>query len=203
MKLYVPEIGDHIILTKDWTFDLHAESRNEQLGALFGHYLSSTYRGGWIEEEILPRLRQIDYSVDYPSYDDPTFRKMFGGFDHDALQKARKEAEDSCPEFVKYWSDHKEWTDHSNEVMKEKLIVTIPAGTTLAIDRIYIRKGASDYSSITFYAKQLGEVTVPGSKWSWGSSKSKKVKAQRFWAKLTDCNQIEFKLLSQDENKKD
>lgn len=199
MKLYVPEIGDHIILTKDWTFDLHAETRNDQLGALFGHYLSSAYRGGWIEEEVLPRLRQIDYSINYPSYDDPKFRKRFGGFDKEAYDRAKKEAEDSCPEFAKYWADHKEWNDRANEIMKEKLTVTIPAGTTLAVDRIYIRKGASDYSSITFYAKQLGEVTIPGSRWSWGNPKAKKVKAQRFWAKLTDCNTIEFKLLSQDE----
>ena len=199
MKLYIPEIGDHIVLIKDWTFDLYAENRNEQLGALFGHYLSGGYRGGWIEEEVHPRFRSHDYTVDYPSENGPKFRKMFGGVDYNALQKARKEAEESCPEFVKYWADHKRWNDRAAEIMKDKLTITIPTGTTLAVDRIYIRKGASDYSSITFYAKQLGEVTIPGSRWSWGNPKSKKVKAQRFWAKLADCNNIEFKLLSQDE----
>jgi hypothetical protein len=199
MKLYVPEIGDHIVLIKDWKFDLHAENRNEQLGALFGHYLSGGYRGGWIDEEVHPRFRNYDYVVDYPSENDPKFRKRFGGVDYDALQKARKEAEEACPEFVKYWADNKEWHDRANEIMKDKLTITIPAGTTLAVDRIYIRKGASDFSSITFYAKQLGEVTIPGSRWSWGNPKAKKIKAQRFWAKLADCNNIEFKLLSQDE----
>jgi hypothetical protein len=198
MKLYIPEIGDHIILTKDWTFDLHPESRNEQLGVLFGHYLFGS-KNGWIEENVHPRFRSVDYYVEYPSETDPRFRKMFGGFDYDALRKARKEAEESCPEFVKYWNDYEEWNDRAKEIMKPSLTVTIPAGTTLAVDRIYIRKGASEYSSITFYAKNLGEVTLPGSRWSWGRTKSKKVKAQRFWAKLADCNTIEFKLQSQDE----
>jgi hypothetical protein len=199
MKLYIPEIGDHIILTSDWTFDLHNESRNEQLGALFGYYLC----GGWIEEEKLHRLRNPDYDIKYPSREDPKFRKMFGGIDFSAYNAACKEAEDSCPEYIKYSNDRAEWLEKAKILGKNKISITIPAGTTLAVDRIYIRKGASDYSSITFYAKNLGEVTMPGSRWSWGNPKSKKVKAQRFWAKLDDCNQIEFKLLSQDENKED
>jgi len=195
MKLYVPEIGDHIVLTKDWTFELHSESRNEQLGALFGHYLGGSYPAGWVDESVLPRFRNPDYVVDYPSESDARFRKTFGGVDYTAFHKARKEAEESCPGFVKYWSDSKEWNQKASEIKKPSMTVTLPAGTVLAIDRIYIRKGASDFSSITFYAKELGEVTMPGSRWSWGNPKSTKRKAQRFWAKLTDCNNIEFEIL--------
>jgi hypothetical protein len=200
MKLYVPEIGDHMVLTKDWTFKLHAESRNEQLGALFGHYLGGLYPAGWVDESVLPKFRNPDYVVEYPNENDPRFRKTFGGIDYPSFHKARKEAEESCPEFVKYWSESKEWNQKASEIKKSSLTVTLPAGTILAIDRIYIRKGASDFSSITFYAKELGEVTMPGSKWSWENKKPIKRKAQRFWAKLTDCNNIEFKLLSSKEN---
>jgi hypothetical protein len=195
MKLYVPEIGDHIVLTKDWTFELHSESRNEQLGALFGHYLGGSYPAGWVDESVLPRFRNPDYVVDYPSESDARFRKTFGGVDYTAFHKARKEAEESCPGFVKYWSDSKEWNQKASEIKKPSMTVTLPAGTVLAIDRIYIRKGASDFSSITFYAKELGEVTIPGSRWSWGNPKSTKRKAQRFWAKLADCNNIEFEIV--------
>ena len=60
--------------------------------------------------------------------------------------------------------------------------VTLEEGTTLEVDRIYVRafnKSAAndetDYDSITF--------RVVG------------VKKQRFWAKLKDCNEIEFKQL--------
>lgn len=100
MNLYIPEIGDTIVLSKDWTFDLHAERRNTGLIKHFGH--------------PVPR-----------------------------------------------WSDP--------EVYK----VTLPAGTNLKVDRIYIRKGISEYSSITFYAT-IGKNKI------------------RFWAKLSDCNTIEF-----------
>jgi hypothetical protein len=53
--------------------------------------------------------------------------------------------------------------------------VILPKGTVLSIDRIYIRKGASDYSSVTFIIRSEG--------------KGKKI---RFFAKLQDCNNIEF-----------
>lgn len=38
MKLYIPEIGDEITLKSDWTFELHAENRNQDL-ALFNNHL--------------------------------------------------------------------------------------------------------------------------------------------------------------------
>jgi len=55
--------------------------------------------------------------------------------------------------------------------------VTLPKDTVLKIDRIYIRKGASDYSSLTFRIEE---------------TENKKIKGKRFWAKLRDVNKIEF-----------
>lgn len=50
----------------------------------------------------------------------------------------------------------------------------LPIDTILIIDRIYIRKGADDFSSVTFkYTLPTGE-------------------SGRFWAKLNDVNNIEF-----------
>ena len=60
--------------------------------------------------------------------------------------------------------------------------VTFKAGTILQVDRIYIRKGADLYSSITFYA-EIGE---------GGTGNFGRPKHPRFWAKLSDCNKIEF-----------
>ena len=114
MKFYIPEIGDHIVLTEDWSFDLHAEVRNRDL-AIFNGF----------------DLEYFGHGFDYIGY------------------RFTKPGEVAKPETV-----------------YETIPVTIPKGTILAIDRIYIRKGASDYSSITFFAKNLGEVIVP-SRHTW------------------------------------
>lgn len=192
MQLYVPEIGDEIRLTQAWEFDLHAEPRNEQLAAVFGHYLKDYSNRVWIDETILPKLRKPDYHVNYPDRNDSKFRKFFGGFDHQAYDHACEAARLACPEYVQYQKDFDAWYAQSRELGKPTLRVILTEGTLLKIDRIYIRKGASDFSSITFYAKGLDEVTIHGSHWSLDNKKATKYKAQRFWAKLVDCNKIQF-----------
>lgn len=115
MNLYVPEIGDRIKLTADWTFDLHTEYRNKTLMEHFGI----------------------------------TFNQ-------------------------------REYVENRERINS----VTIPSGTVLKVDRIYIRQGLQEWSSITFYAEGIGK-----GKGSFG-----KPKTARFWAKLVDCNKIEFEL---------
>ena len=112
MKLYVPEIGDRLELTTDWSFKLHFESRNKKLLERFGH----------------------------------TFA----------------------------------WSQKSSD----GLDVTLRKGVVLKVDRVYIRQGMEDFSSITFYAEFPGEPTKTG---AFGKPDS-----ARFWAKLSDCNKIEF-----------
>jgi hypothetical protein len=51
-----------------------------------------------------------------------------------------------------------------------------PKGTILRVDRIYIRKGNSDYDSVTFLLPKQETVPYNG----------------RFWAKLVDVNEIHF-----------
>jgi hypothetical protein len=57
--------------------------------------------------------------------------------------------------------------------------VTLPAGTVLTIERIYIRAGQDDFSSVTFSARLLKP----------GAEKPTRV---RFWVKLDDANTIVF-----------
>lgn len=65
-------------------------------------------------------------------------------------------------------------------------IVTLPAGTVLRVDRIYIRRGLSNFSSITFTA-----VSIPG----LDPKKRSGFRGHgRFWAKLADCNEIEYEV---------
>lgn len=72
--------------------------------------------------------------------------------------------------------------------------VTLSAGTVLIVDRIYIRKGAEDYSSVTF--KYRDKVEIPTMNWRGSKRVPGTTKRQiRFWAKLNDVNQIEFELV--------
>lgn len=81
---------------------------------------------------------------------------------------------------------------------------TIPAGEILKVDRIYIRKGLDEYSSLTFFWK--GKRTNPSvvtrtataypafglPSYSSTYQQKKPRRPVRFWAKLSDVNNIEF-----------
>jgi hypothetical protein len=192
MKLYVPEIGDHIRLTEDWTFRLHAENRNVTLANMFG-YIQFGWNGAWLDTTKIEPAPERDYHIDYPNQRD--FVKMFGSVDWESYRKAQEDAEDNSPSYQAYLKAYDDWKTRAEAIAIENLDITLPKGTVLAVDRIYIRKGASDYSSITFYAKGLGESEIKN-RWS---NRVTKWKAQRFWAKLSDCNQIEFELMEEKE----
>ncbi|NTX18023.1 hypothetical protein [Burkholderia cepacia] len=62
--------------------------------------------------------------------------------------------------------------------------LTIPAGALLTVDRIFVRRGAADFDSVTFWLKASKvPVTINGRQVK---------KSVRFWAKLDDVNLIEF-----------
>lgn len=132
MKMYVPRLGDEIILTADWKFTLYNEYRN---GSLF----------------------------DFLGIDD---------------------------------------TLHGQSV-----VCTIPVGSILKIDRIYIRKGNAEFDSITFMWKgkhipaHTEQVERSASSYDdkgnvehykWTHTRKIPIKNVRFWAKLDDTNTIEF-----------
>lgn len=186
-KFYVPELGDKITLAEPFTFNLHAENRNSDLISAFGHYIA-----GYkliVNSEDLPPMRDADLTVNYPDSSDPKFQNWLGRFDCDAYNKACKEAEEAVPERAKYYEDFRNHQEESRKIGKPSIEVTLPAGTELTIDRIYIRKGSLDFSSITFRTTSLGRTDVRH-RWRTGT-KSKK--SLRFWVKLQECNTIVFK----------
>lgn len=70
---------------------------------------------------------------------------------------------------------------------------TIPAGVILKIDRIYIRKGQEDFSSMTFYWEGArSKTTEAPCPWNPTRMEKKPARAVRFWVKLDDANKIEF-----------
>jgi hypothetical protein len=197
MKLYVPEIGDELKLKSDWTFTLHAESRNQEL-ALFNNHYIHYYKGyNWIDSEVLEPMRNPDHApIIYPDYDklynewkkNPMNLLKHSGHFKEHYDKLCKDVRNATEGYTKYWEDNAKWNEDAKSLIKDSITVTIPAGTVLKVDRIYIRKGLSEYSSITFFAKDLGEVTRTN-RWS---NRTVKKKSLRFWAKLEDCNNIEF-----------
>jgi hypothetical protein len=81
---------------------------------------------------------------------------------------------------------------------------TLPQGTKLKVDRIYIRKGISAYSSITFFINECPLKELTPKKKGGTFESSKKVTSPngkhewleryqlRFWAKLADVNTMEI-----------
>lgn len=64
--------------------------------------------------------------------------------------------------------------------------VTLPRGTVLRVDRLYVRKGASDYSSLSFYVEKTSLAALTPAKKGGGFKKGRR----RFWAKLGDVNEM-------------
>ena len=78
---------------------------------------------------------------------------------------------------------------YGGERMKHNEIV-FPKGSMLTVDRIYIRKGASDFSSLTFYIAK-------GSKIQHAGQEYVSSKALRFWAKLRDVNNMKVQFVEE------
>jgi hypothetical protein len=146
-RFYIPELGDEIVLSKDWKFRLFSESRNSGLFDRLGIVT--------VRESLYGPLSKI--AVEHE-------RILSLGYKFDT-------------ELVNnYWGDGQAYCNtYYHEVI-------LPKGTILKVDRIYIRKGQDDYSSLTFF--------ITGSPHPMLSDK--KGPKRRFWAKLADVNDIEF-----------
>lgn len=159
MKLFIPELGTKLILTKAWKFRLYPERRNESLIKLVDlKYVNYWNRKGEYKNQTgFVRLDSGEPNID------EFIAEKFGG-----------RTNDNSSEIYNAWNEaYAEWWDNVDK--QESVHFTIPKGCELTVDRIYIRKGGKDFSSISFYVK--------------GLDKTRK----RFWAKLDDCNKINFK----------
>lgn len=86
---------------------------------------------------------------------------------------------------IEVGSNQRRYSDESMYASLEHAArVTIPAGSILNVDRIYIRKGISDYSSVTFTLKKGNCVD--------------KTMHGRFWAKLADVNEMVAEFVGND-----
>jgi hypothetical protein len=81
--------------------------------------------------------------------------------------------------------------------------VTIRKGALLTVDRIYIRKGADEFSSLTFILRADGEPTVTYNGKDFECKGKKGFKhfgisgVVRFWAKLADVNNMQVAFMKE------
>ena len=161
-KLFIPEIGTEIPLAQDWTFRLFFESRNisffEQIAAL----------NLLVEDNFKPTEKAVICYGYYSGHNTKsalldTYYKKYFQYDY----HQRSVSESACfAQGVPYC-----------------YMMTLPKGSVLAIDRVYIRKNNEEFSSITF---RTPKVNIPKFK-----------KHPRFWAPLSDVNNIEMEDVSE------
>lgn len=177
MKLYIPEIGDRFRLTADWTFELYKESRNHSLWELAKADGSKAIKA-WEErrEALMAEMRRLE------SYRVTEFvQKPNYGYRFDRRQPESIMVEEKVWKNPDHQSEYDAIRTNLWREDKPHVPLTLPTKTLLSVDRIYIRKGVSEYSSITFYLKET----------TWSGMPRKKKGATRFWAKLADVNLIE------------
>jgi hypothetical protein len=163
-QFYVPEISDRFTLVSDWSFTLYGERRNCAMLDLLG--LSATKdraeareRADALKAKAYRKVPRV-----YPaSFFNTESRTVM--VDEVADVEAKRELD-------AIWTKLHCWP----------IEATLPAGTELQVDRIYIRKGLKDFSSITFYVVSSPKPELNASKKS----------RRRFWAKLSDCNRMEI-----------
>ncbi len=90
---------------------------------------------------------------------------------------------------------NREMFNKMNIPFNNATVIELPKGLVIKIDRVYIRKGLSQFSSITF--------SVPKAK-----TKAEKVEREhnielggaKFWVKLHECNEMDMELVTSNED---
>ena len=79
-------------------------------------------------------------------------------------------------------------------ITRDTQVVELPKGTLVKMDRIYVRKGNSQFSSITF---SIPNVKSKADKLNYPNNVT--LGGAKFWVKLHECNGINFSLLESNE----
>ncbi len=127
--MYIPEIGNKIQLLNDWSFNLYPERRNDSLIDL----LNKKFSYNWLYEEVDGESKAVYVLIESTLADD-IYNKIW-----------RIKNPDFHDERIKLFK-----IAQNDGYVFKYLLSTIHKDSILTIDRVYIRKGASDYSSISF-----------------------------------------------------
>lgn len=161
MKIHIPEIGEEIKLSKPWEFALYFEQRNKGLikALKLNQHFSLGPNEGFPEERRVKAEKDLQENCILP-FNFPTIYK--------GIQKTFLGPN---PLRRRYYP----WV-----FVIENII--FPENVRLKTDRIYIRKGSEDFSSVSFLVNKEDNHLI-------GAEPKRQI---RFWAKLGDVNNIEF-----------
>lgn len=159
-QIFIPPLGSVIRLEEEWRFPLHYERRNEKLMEL-------------------SRL-------------EPPFKRhisRFGANDtwRNMSPKERKETIDATPWIFEngYPEDGPQFDHYGFWSGDWSHPFSFAEDTELKIDRIYLRQGQKDFDSVSFRSNcWVSEISAPAARIP------RKTKGIRFWAKLSDVNNI-------------
>jgi hypothetical protein len=145
-KLFIPNLGTLIMLAEEWTFKLYFERRNDGMLTVFG-----TKKGKyWWRGQI--------------SGDD-----FIDGVIPACVEYEKAMTEDELASAYKSFAA-------TNARDNPFIRVTLPKGTQLKLDRIYVKRGAESFASVTFRTTKI--------------CPNKLFTSKRFWVKLREANQI-------------
>lgn len=150
--MFIPEIGTKLVLTRPWSFSLYKELRNQKVWDMIS---AARPEETAQKETVVQNIR-------------------------DEMNDVMRQNREDTLKYTEYLE--KIHGLREREANAQKFTVLLPQNTHLTVDRIYIRKGSSDYSSITFY---LTKTDYPAL-----DQRGRK----RFWAKLDEVNNMEFRL---------
>lgn len=77
---------------------------------------------------------------------------------------------------------------YNNRTAWKSTVITLPKGLMLSIDRIYVRKGLSQYSSVTF---NIPKVKTKKEKLEFPYNTDDQFGGYKFWLKLLEVNTLE------------
>lgn len=202
-KMFIPEIGTTITLSKDWSFKLVYEERNSELLVSSGctEIYCNSWRGKvvqinpyyppeWLKTSCGAIIPRNIWSCMKSDFKDET---VLGNMTTTLVVNSSL-AKLSGPVTSTYIDDTIT-VGSSSIVLKGEFfpfIATIPKGTILKVDRVYIRKGMADYSSVSFIIEDSPDVRLLNKKKASKFNVPCEKPSVRFFAKLEDVNNLEF-----------
>jgi hypothetical protein len=164
-KLFIPYIGSVFVLTEDWAFQLHFEGRNKLLQALCPSPRPDK------PVKYGPAADYIERNAYWDAYNNHKNHGMnprdWEGSNRLRIEKAMTEDELALASRTFRSTRRKD---------RYYVAATLPAGTPLRVDRVYIRRGIDAYSSLTYGITR--------------ECSDKKIRGKKFWASLKDVNTI-------------
>lgn len=171
-KLHIPTIGARMRLAEPWRFTLHDEYRNHGFVDMLGLLDPDTPMGDLLREARAMMARSRGDLTDVTR---PSDLRYYLNNDIAARRVDPVRGKELLDAF-----DAARWD------------VTLPEGTVLILDRLYIRKGTGDFDSLTFMVESIpdGVFRHPPTKKNEAFGRK-----PRFWASLTDCNRMDVEFL--------